>query len=333
MAKRTFASEREAKEYTGKLLREWRQNPEKIAEFARFAQKNSYRYSMKNTMLIMAQNDGAVLCQSFNAWGKTKYESGGEEKAVKILKGQHGLKIWAPVQFTMVDLDGDEVCETRLTDCTAEQKKQVKDGTLKSRKGMSFRLGTTFDIAQTDYPSELYPKLLDRGNDSADHAKAFEGLCRYSEKSLKCPVIFGDAEKDINGASLFGFFVPAKNEIHLARNLKDTQKLGVLSHELGHAIMHKNGHDGKSTAEIEVEADIFSILLESHFGLDIGETRKSHLVNNFERVKIEIPPKEKKPEEYREKKYAEIFDRVFKVFREEYPKICKEYGFTDSEEN
>ena len=335
MAKITFTSEKQAKDYTAGLIKTWRRDPAKLEEFAKFAERNSYRYSMKNTMLIMAQNDGAILCQSFGAWGKTKYNGAdGKETTVRINKGQHGMKIWTPVQYCMVDLDGDGKFETRLADCTAEQKKLVKSGEIKSRKGTSFKLGSTFDIAQTDYPAELYPSILNRGTESVDHAAAFEALVRYGKNSLGCPVIYGDDEKNINGAALFGYFMPSKNEIHLSRNLKDTQKLSVLAHELGHAVLHKDGHNGKSTAEIEVEADIFSILLDSHLGLEVEETRKSHLVNNFNAIKIEVPDKEKKDiEGYKEKRYTEIFDTVFKKFREEYPKIRKEYGFTDSAEN
>ena len=193
MAKRTFANEKEAKDYTATLIKTWRRDPAKLEEFAKFAERNSYRYSMKNTMLIMAQNDGAILCQSFGAWGKTKYSgANGKEATVRINKGQHGMKIWTPVQYCMVDIDGDGKFETRLADCTAEQKKLVKSGDIKSRKGMSFKLGSTFDIAQTDYPAELYPSILNRGTESVDHAAAFEALVRYG-KNVSIPFTSGNS--------------------------------------------------------------------------------------------------------------------------------------------
>ena len=51
-------------------------------------------------MLIYMQNMGAMLCQSFKAWGKEQVDG----KPVKILKGQHGMKILVPTTVTIVTL-------------------------------------------------------------------------------------------------------------------------------------------------------------------------------------------------------------------------------------
>lgn len=311
--KYNIGSEKEAKEVVRNITKSYAADPTKFVEFADFVERNSYRYSYKNTLLIKLQNNGAIMCQSFGAWKK---------KGAMVLKGQKGMKVWTPTPYTMVDTSGDETYKTPLSKLTPEQKKKYEAGEYKSRKGMSFKLGSTFDIAQTDVPAEKYPEILSRGSESKDHAKAFEALRKFAEDS-GIPVVFGDAESEINGAALFGYYSPSTNEIHLARNLKDTQLLSVGSHELGHALMHNNAPN-KDTEQKEIEADIFSILLDRHFGLEVEETRKAHLKASFDSLKVVKPADSKLTDaEYRDKHIEDTFSNVLAVYREAAEKIDK----------
>ena len=206
-------TEKEARQQILNIMENYSKNMDEMLEFLKF-QSRFYQYSARNTMLIYMQNMGAMLCQSFKAWGKEQVDG----KPVKILKGQHGMKILVPTTVTIVTLpDGTT---KGLFYCTAEEKEKVKSGELESKKRTKFKIGTTFDIAQTDYPADKYPERLNRGRVSADHAKCFTALKTYSENTMNIPFFIGDAEEEINGAGLFGFCrcdLNGKREIHLAR--------------------------------------------------------------------------------------------------------------------
>ncbi len=313
-------TEKEARQQILDIMENYTQNTDEMIEYLAF-QSRFYQYSARNTMMIYMQNQGAMLCQSFAAWGKEKVDG----KSVKILKGQHGMKILVPTTVTTVIFpDGTK---KGLFYCTAEEKKKVKSGELESKKRMGFKVGTTFDIAQTDYPSEKYPERLNRGKISADHAECFKALKEYSENTLKIPFFIGDAEEEINGAGLFGFCRYNPNgtkEIHLARNLADTQLISVGGHELGHAILH-GGKCEKSTYRKEVEADMFGILLACHFGLEIENTRKNHLSDNFRGLASEVVKgvKSEDVKKVRQKAIADAFNDVNKAYREHIDKIDK----------
>lgn len=304
-------TEKEVKKQILDIMENYSKSPDEMIEFLKF-QSRFYQYSARNCMLIYMQNMGAELCQSFKAWGKEEVNG----KPVKILKGQHGMKILVPAPVTLVQVSEDET--KTLYHCTEEQKKLVKEGKLPVKKIMKYKIGTTFDIAQTDYPAEEYPKRLNRGVVSVEHGKIFNGLKKYSEEKCGVPFYIGDSEKDINGAALFGFCRYNPNpEIHLARNLKDTQMLSVGGHEFGHAMMHGIMCD-KSTNRKEVEADMFGILLDLHFGLEIENTRKNHLKDNFDALVREVTKdvKSEEVEKIRQKAIADAYEDVNKAFRE-----------------
>lgn len=297
------------------------ESPERMMEFLEF-QSRFYQYSIRNTILIQLQNHGARFCQQAKAWNREGH---------MILKGQHGMQILVPKPITFIVLpDGKN---KPLSQATTEEKQKVNSGELELKKVMRFGLGTTFDIAQTDYPEDEYPERISRGKNSKSHEKCYNGLKKYTE-SLGIKVYDSEKEKDINGGCLFGFcrYNPdGSKEIHLARNLKDTQKLSVGGHEFGHAVMH-GGNNNSSTDRKEVEADMFSIMIDNHFGLPIEETRKSHLKHHFEMVGMEATRNAKLKNKdgkvidvakVRSKAFMEIFDTVNKAYREHIDEIDK----------
>lgn len=301
-------------------LKTFTENPDKMMEFLKF-QSRFYQYSVRNTILIQSQNMGARFCQQAKAWNREGH---------MILKGQHGMQILVPKPITFLLLaDGKQ---KPISQATAEEKQKVLSGEIETKRIMKFGLGTTFDIAQTDFPEDEYPKVISRGVSSESHAKCYNGLKKYSE-SLGIKVYDTEKEKDINGACLFGFCRHSSDstEIHLARNLKDTQKLSVGGHEFGHAVMH--GLENKSsTARKEVEADMFSIMIDNHFGLPIEETRKSHFKKHFEVIGAEALKaakaknkggKEIDVAKIRQKAFMEIFDTVNKAYRKHIDEIDK----------
>ena len=264
-------------------------SPEKLAELAAFRAK-FHEYSMKNTMLIARQFPGASFVGSypkFNEIGRSlaadhnDFDEKGRLMYYGVKKGAAGIKIFAPVKITYIRLSDTEWIQP--SDATDAQKAAAKSGALETRTRTGYKLGTVFDISQTYIPPKYYPQIYSVGFSSEHHAKIFEGLKAYIENELDCPV-----EQTIESISLRGYCYTnelAETQINLSGNLLDTQRLSTLSHELGHFLMHRSADVDRPSPQREVEADIYSIMLESHFGLQTSDVRKAHLAASFGKYK------------------------------------------------
>ncbi len=250
-------------------------DPEKLAEYLEFATR-FYRYSPNNTMLILAQNDAASFVASFKAWQSQGYS---------VKRGEKGMKIFVPVtaQFFM-GLDGKEKA---LKDATAEEKKLIKDNKIKTKKVLRFKVGSVFDITQTTVPFDDYPKLLTPGVASIHHAELAEKLIAYTRENI-C-----DVSIETTGAKRRGSYNREANLICVSPALGDTSRVSTLTHEIGHALLHRDlpPQTDKSIALIEFEADALSIMMHNELGLEITEERKGHLAEAFRLLKDETTVK------------------------------------------
>lgn len=241
-------------------------DPGKIAEMLAFS-ANFYRYSVNNLSLIHHQNPQATYIQSFAAWKKMD---------AHVLKGEHGYNILVPVTITYIEVSENKYVQYSYA--TEEQQAKFKAGILDGKTKLSYKIGTVFDISQTDYPKEKYPELFSMGYQSEEHSVISDGLVRFCE-SLKCPVI----RDDLESISLRGFYAPIEKKIVLNKLLEDTEVLSTLTHEIGHFLCdHGNKNKNPlSTAQKEFEADCISIIIQSHFNLDITESRQKHLADHY----------------------------------------------------
>lgn len=245
------------------LARNFKNNPNDVIEYLKF-QSKFYNYSNRNCTLIYKQNPGALCCNSYKRY---------QEMGYQVKKGEHGMKILVPVLKKFIKVN-DKF--TSLSSATAEQKKLYKENKLEVKEKLFFKIGTVFDISQTTCPTQDYPKYIDIGYNSEKHAELFNTLKSYCEKEFKCPV----HENAFSSVSLRGYYEPETNQILISGNFDDTTKLSVLSHELGHAVLHK---DVKNTpnCQIEFEADAYSIMLQHYCGIEIPESRIRHCAENL----------------------------------------------------
>lgn len=291
--------EADMKEMIQDLTLSWQENPETIAEALAFGSK-MYQYSVRNNMLIYSQNPNAVYVQSFQAW---------KEMGALVRKGEKGCRIWVPVQATVLKVGNDLI---PLEHATKEQKLQYHAGEIESITKSSFKIGTVFDISQTTYPKEQYPRLFSMGYESAFHAAIVTGLIGYARDVLQCPV----EVNDMSSISLRGTYSPGTNTIELNHLLEDTQRLSTLAHELGHAIQHQE-QGTKSRVQIELEGDALGIMIESHFGIEPTETRRRHLAENYRAYE----------KLYQEKdgldSFGKVLSNVFTAFKQELPSITE----------
>lgn len=265
-------AEERKKELSNRVLecaKSFTQNPENIMEYLRF-QSKFYRYSVKNTMLIQSQNPTASFCGSFKHF---------KDKGYSVKKGEKSMQILVPTIKTFLKLPNEETIA--LSEATKQQKADYKVGKIESYQKRYFKIGNVFDISQTDCPKSDYPKHLDLGYSSKQHAELFKVLKNFSQEKLNCPV----HEGAYSSVTYRGLYSITDNEIKISSNFDDTTKLSILSHELGHAILHSKytelGDPKMLPVQKEFEADAVSIMLYSRFALEVNESRQRHLSESF----------------------------------------------------
>lgn len=297
-AEQTYLQAAETKKIILTAVESYQENPETIAELLAFGSK-FYKYSPNNNILVYHQNPKATYVQSYDAWKKM---------GASIKKGEKGIKVYTPVQATVLKIDGKLV---PLEQASKDEKDQYRSGEVESITETHFKIGNVFDISQTNYPKEDYPKLYQMGYPSERHADIVKGLVEYARKSLNCSVTF----ENLNSIDLRGDFTPGTNAIRINELLEDTQKLSTLSHEVGHAILHHQR--GKSTSQIEFEADAISIMLTEHFGIEMTETRKRHCAEHYQGYQKEVTSEGKVD-------VVQILHQVYQTYRRCIPDIQKE---------
>ena len=296
--KAAMEQQEKMKEMIQSLAESYREKPENIAELLKFGSR-FYRYSVRNNMLIYQQNPHAVYVQSFKAWKEMGYYP---------KEGVHGMKVYVPVQTTWLNLDDGR--QVQLKDAGKEDRIRYQAGEISGTTRRHYKIGTVFDIAQTNYPPELYPKMFYMGYPSELHRDVEKGLISYAEGQLGCPV----KSEDLSSISLRGAFYPVENKIRLNDRLKDSQRLSTLAHELGHALLHREVN--KSGAQMELEADALGIMLESYLGFEVTESRKRHLAENYRSYQEEY---QSHPGE--RESFGAVLENVFQTFRHELPEI------------
>ncbi|HCC02155.1 MAG TPA: hypothetical protein DEP60_05580 [Ruminococcaceae bacterium] len=247
----------------------YKADPDKMSELLEF--KNRFwNYSLNNSILILRQNPNATFVASYRGWSQKGYH---------VCKGQHGIKVLYPIRTELIPL-GEQNGKRqyrRVADATPEEKEKIASGKLKTVTYTRFGIGTVFDISQTDCPPEDYPRFYDMGYSSKQHAELYQAVKQFAE-SKGIPV----KEADLQSISLRGAFYPKENVIRISDKLNDTERLSTLTHELGHALMH-NSREAFNIPEPvrELEADAISIMLQKRFGIELTDSRKQHLTDNY----------------------------------------------------
>ena len=274
------------------------ESPEKIADFLSFS-AGFHNYSPRNVMLIQAQNPGAMLLKPYAGW---------KNEGINVRRGEKAVQIFVPAPVTLVKTGEGEKDIKMLSHLDAKEKAAYENGDLPSRRIMRYKIGSIFDIAQTDFPKEKYPELLGIGESSLSYHEKFEKLKMYSEKELSCPV----SRENLHSIGVRGFYHSGFNCIKINELLEDTASVSTLSHEIGHALLHKERPD-YSTERKEFEADCVSIMIDSHLGLEIPDSRKAHLASHFEKLKEQLKESDISIDD--------IFSDVFEVYQKQVEKI------------
>lgn len=261
----------ELESYNAKIIdlgESFKRDPSVMAEFFQF-EAQFYQYSARNQLLVYQQNKHASIVGSFKHF---------QDQGYQVQKGEHGMKIFVPVKAAYFYRQGEDKA-TPLKDATKAEKVLINQGVIEVKSQTRFKLGSVFDIAQTNCPPENYPKLFNMGEQSNAHDRVFHKLKYYCEEHG-----FPVEETGMRSIGLRGSFVPATKEIHLNEKLQDTQKLGTFLHEMSHAFLDHGFPDDYSPVHKhmhEFEADGLAVMLLTRFGFEITEPMKDHLSNHY----------------------------------------------------
>lgn len=324
-----------------------------MIDFYSFASR-FYKYSPNNCAMIKAQLPDSTFVQSSGAW----FKMGAVPK-----KGTHGAKILVPQNKKFIIADKDIVLEKQelsdeqrekiisstakyiaisFSEACKEIKSMAKKGEFDIKEKLVYGQGTVFDIAQTTYPKEDYPKLFTVGIPDEKANFMCNAISNYINE--RTPYFIEDIE--LESISLRGFFSPSSNSICINNLLEDSEKIYVILHELGHAFYHndyaqeieqKNIDDTRvlTTEKKEIEADIFSIMNLSMYGFELNTSLKEHLKGNYKRYITELESLGKNPNEI-SKEIEVLSTKVMKEFNShanEMNQYIEEYTLQQEQEN
>lgn len=245
-------------------LRNYATDPKELEAFLVFMSQ-FYDYSLKNQLLIHSQFKGAFGVASFKTF---------KDWGFSVLKGEKGIKIFVPVEIKQFKTK--QGTWKNLSAATKEEKEDLSahKTTVETRKRVSFKLGTVFDVTQTNAQPEDYPDLFpNRKKDFQYAGKQMailkKTLLRYAKEEQ-----IGVQTAKISNSPAKGYYRPDTHTIVLSDRNNESESIHTLIHELAHAAMH---HPKKmaqketalqETPVLEYQAEMTAYVVAHAFGLD-----------------------------------------------------------------
>ena len=195
-----------------------------------------HNYSYQNSILIQMQKPDASYVAGYKQWQK-KFNR-------HVKKGEKAISILAPFTYKK-----KVTAEKKVDGKIKEVEKEVKR--------MYFRPVNVFDVSQTEGDSlpNLDISVVD------DCIRLYKPLAQYTEFKdiiLKLKML----PEALKGYSRGG-------EIVLNKILNQTERAGVLVHELGHELLHQKDESELCKEVKEMEAEAAAFVVMDHYGVDI----------------------------------------------------------------
>lgn len=237
-----------------KILKELEESVEKIfsSEYyletylKTYAQFHNYSYN--NVLWILLQRPDATQVASYVDWSR-KFN-----RTVK--KGSKGIKVLVPTpkKYTVQE----EVKNEDGSKCIAE----------KEIKKLYFKVGHVFDIADTE--GQELPTLTHTLDYNSDFLK--EVIEKIVDASV-IPISI-DSKETVRFDGANGYYIPAKNEIHVRSDLPDLHRLKTIVHELSHGLQETE-HEAvvkgldRNTKEVVAESTAYVVMrmLQNLYGI------------------------------------------------------------------
>ncbi len=290
-------------------------SPEDIAEYLAFC-THFHDYSHHNMMMIFAQRPNAMFVAPVSRWNAGLPDANGKalsQDPIYIKKGERALYVLCPAEQKVYSKDGKDWLSVYQMSPIERRELKENPQAFKVMTRTYFVLGPVFDIAQTNCPKELLPQILGIGHADLTSRQLFDGIKSYLEANN-----FKVTVEDLESVSLRGLCNSYYREVKINSILEDSGRLSTLIHEAGHAELH-GILDNKTTAQKELEADMFSLMLENVCGIETTDARKAHLKTHyiaFEKEQLRLP-KDKRVS------IEDVFNAVFARYQKTIPNIEK----------
>lgn len=198
-------------------------------EFLRFYSK-MHKYSIRNVMLILTQMPEAQMVASYRTW---------KSLGINVKKGEKGLNVLVPIPYKKKDVEEEE-------------------------EGIWFKVGSVFDVSQTD---GCIPDLC---KELTMNSKEVRELVNWLIAKWNVHFDFSLVGKDKKG-----YCSPFRG-IVLQPEMSDSQTLKTLVHERAHQIMHIGTAIDRETAELEAESTAFVVC--GSLGVETGDYSFGYVV-------------------------------------------------------
>lgn len=203
-----------------------------LAAAARF-----HHYSLRNIMLIAAQQPDATRVAGFGAWRKLGRH---------VKKGEKGIVIVAPVPFR------------RDAEASADA------GDNGEGTGIRFKAVYVFDVSQTD--GEPLPELSRVVGDPGEHGQRLKDLIATRGIVLDYVDDLGGADGQSSGG-----------RITVRRGLSPAEEFSVLVHELAHESLHHGEDERPPKTVRETEAEAVAFVVSEGVGLHAGTAAADYI--------------------------------------------------------
>jgi hypothetical protein len=253
----------------------------------------SSRYSARNQLMLYIQaylNEYVPIFGTFDEW---------KEKGTSIQPGTHGLTICRPifsdVYYEIREEDGKQIKDRHVKFALSKEEIDrledgVKQGTvIKETELTSFvYTDSAFSMSQTTMTEDQRIEYLQRYNalnTSTENAALYDKLKEIS-LAIGRPV----EEQAIASEALGWVERSDEGKIVIKADMPVDAKVSVLTHEIGHKLLHIQNATAENRAQKEVQAQLFSHLAMLKLGIDAEKQFSLSYINNWIKASDKYPP-------------------------------------------
>jgi len=238
---------------------------DKYAEYLK-TMSRFYSYSSRNVLLIHLQDPNARRVASYTSW-KNNFNR-------QVKKGEHGIKIFAPVANRDKDIEVEKLDPVTKLPILDENGQPIMERlSPTSNLQIRFKLVTVFSEEQTE--GDPLPELAETLTGNVERYELFMDALRAVSP---LPIVFANLP-DADGECRFG------EEIVINNGMSEIQTVSVVLHEIVHAKLHDinivtaNGEQPQDRRTQEIEAESCAFVVLAHYEIDTGANSFGYLAS------------------------------------------------------
>lgn len=202
----------------------------------------------------------------------------------KVNSGEKGIKIVIPSFYNIVKIkqaDGtfDYKPQFALTEEEKEIYKNKDDDTITfhNQKLSNFRVGSVFDVSQTNMPIDEITKVLDPNLEDERAPEITDNFIKAIYKDGYKVEYEEKMKKGVKGYCDFD-----NKKIVIKKDMGNLMRLKVVIHEYAHSLAHKHLSDNKQDYvehrnKYETEAESIAYVVSKYLGLDVSDYSNMYL--------------------------------------------------------